>query len=156
MFVTVVQSLSQVWLFCNLMDCSPSGFSVHGISQARILDWVAIFFSRVSSQTQGSIPYLLHCRRILYHWATREVHLSADKQLVGCSISIWQLVNGKKKIRSQVENYGAFLADKPKDLSPGHGISDSSEGLLQMGKGGVEIYMSFCNKDQVVRTSKVN
>ena len=30
---------------CNPMDCSPSGFSVHGILQARILEWVAIFFS---------------------------------------------------------------------------------------------------------------
>ena len=27
---------------CNSMDCSPSGFSVHGISQARILEWVSL------------------------------------------------------------------------------------------------------------------
>ena len=34
---------------CNPMDCSPPGFSVHGILQARILEWVAIpFFSRSS------------------------------------------------------------------------------------------------------------
>jgi len=32
------------------MDCSPPGFSVHGILQARILEWVAIPFSRGSSQ----------------------------------------------------------------------------------------------------------
>ena len=51
-----------------------------------------------------------------------------------------------KKKCSQIENYGGFLADKPKDLSPGRDISDSSAGLLQMGKGGVEIYRSFCNK----------
>ena len=31
------------------MDCSPSGSSVHGISQARILEWVAVSFSRGSS-----------------------------------------------------------------------------------------------------------
>ena len=30
--------LSQVWLFCDPRDCSPPGFSVHGISQARILE----------------------------------------------------------------------------------------------------------------------
>ena len=30
---------------CNPMDCSPPGSSVHGILQARILEWVAIFFS---------------------------------------------------------------------------------------------------------------
>jgi len=31
------------------MDCSLPGFSVHGVSQARILEWVAISFSRRSS-----------------------------------------------------------------------------------------------------------
>ena len=34
---------------CHPMDCSPPGFSVHGILQARILEWVAIPFSRGSS-----------------------------------------------------------------------------------------------------------
>ena len=34
---------------CNPMDCSQLGSSVHGILQARILEWVAIFFSRGSS-----------------------------------------------------------------------------------------------------------
>jgi len=43
------------------MDCSPSGSSVLGILQARILEWVAIPFFR------GSNPVLLLCRQILYH-----------------------------------------------------------------------------------------
>ena len=34
------------------MDCSPPGSPVNGILQARILEWVAIFFSRGSSQSQ--------------------------------------------------------------------------------------------------------
>ena len=34
---------------CNSIDCSPPGSSVHGISQARILEWLAISFSRGSS-----------------------------------------------------------------------------------------------------------
>ena len=34
---------------CSPMDCSPPGSSLHGIFQAKILDWVAIFFSRGSS-----------------------------------------------------------------------------------------------------------
>ena len=37
-------------ILCNPMDCSPPGSSVHGISQARILEWVDISFSRRSSQ----------------------------------------------------------------------------------------------------------
>ena len=35
---------------CATVNCSPSGSSVHGILQARILEWVAISFSRGSSQ----------------------------------------------------------------------------------------------------------
>ena len=35
---------------CDPMDCSPPGSSVHGILQARILEWVAFPFSRGSSQ----------------------------------------------------------------------------------------------------------
>ena len=39
---------------------------VHGILQARILEWVAIPFSRVSSQPRASNPGLPHCWQILY------------------------------------------------------------------------------------------
>ena len=35
---------------CNPMDCSPPGFPVHGILQAKILEWLAIPFSRRTSQ----------------------------------------------------------------------------------------------------------
>ena len=44
-----------VWLFCNLMDCSLPGHSVHGISQARILERVAISSSRGSSWPRDRI-----------------------------------------------------------------------------------------------------
>ena len=40
--------LSFVWLFCDPMNCSPPGSFVHGISQASILEWDAISFSRRS------------------------------------------------------------------------------------------------------------
>ena len=43
------------------MDCSPPGSYIHGISQARILEWVAISFSR-GSPWLGLNPRLLHCR----------------------------------------------------------------------------------------------
>ena len=46
--VVFVQLLSPVQLFCNPMDYRPAGFSVHGISQARILEWVVISFSKGS------------------------------------------------------------------------------------------------------------
>ena len=59
-----VSSFSGIWLFCNPLDCSPPGSSVHGILQARILEWVAISFS-VSYPTQLSKLALLLCRQIL-------------------------------------------------------------------------------------------
>ena len=61
---------------CNPMECSLSASSVHGISQARMLEWLAISFSRESSPTQGSNLHLLHCTWILYCWATREALLN--------------------------------------------------------------------------------
>ena len=42
--------LNCVRLFYDPMDCSPPGSSIHGIFQARILEWLAIAFSRESFQ----------------------------------------------------------------------------------------------------------
>ena len=52
---------------CDPMDCSWPGASVHGLLQARILECVAIPFSRGIFPTQGLKPGLLHCRGIFYH-----------------------------------------------------------------------------------------
>ena len=48
------------------MDCSLPGFAVHGLFQARVLEVIAIPFSRESSPTQGLKPSLPHCGQILY------------------------------------------------------------------------------------------
>ena len=47
---------------CSPMDCSPLGSCVHGILQARVLEWFAISFSKGSSQPKTLLP----CRWILY------------------------------------------------------------------------------------------
>ena len=52
---------------CDPMDCSPPGFSVHGILQARILKVGCHFLIQGIFLTQGSNLSLLHCRQILYH-----------------------------------------------------------------------------------------
>ena len=49
-----VKLLSRVRL-CDPVDCSPPGSSVHGILQARILEWVAISFSNTAIST-GKYP----------------------------------------------------------------------------------------------------
>ena len=55
---------------CDPKDCSPPGSSVHGTLQARILEWVAIPFSRGFFSTQGLNLGLLHCRQSFTIWAT--------------------------------------------------------------------------------------
>ena len=57
---------------CDLMDCSLPGSSVHGISQARILEWVVISFSRGSAQPRDRTSFSCIGRQILYYWATWE------------------------------------------------------------------------------------
>jgi len=54
------------------MDCSPPGSSIQGIFQARILEWLAISYSRGSSQPrdQTHVAISIIGRRILYHRVT--------------------------------------------------------------------------------------
>ena len=69
---TLSHVVSRVWLFETQWTIySLPGSSVHGISQARILEWVAIFFSRESSwpRNQTRVPCI---GRIIYHWTTWE------------------------------------------------------------------------------------
>ena len=57
---------------CKPVDCSPPGSSVHGIPQARILECVAIPFSRGSSQPRDRTQVSLITGRLFIIWATRE------------------------------------------------------------------------------------
>ena len=64
-------SLSHVRL-CDPKDCSPTSSSVHGILQARILEWVGISFSRWSSQPRDWTQVSCTVGRCFTVWATRE------------------------------------------------------------------------------------
>ena len=57
---------------CNPMDCSLPGFSIHGIFQATVPEWVAISFSRVSSQPRDQTWVSHIAGRCFTLWATRE------------------------------------------------------------------------------------
>ena len=54
------------------MNCCLPGYSVYGISQARILEWVAISYSKGSSQPRSGTYISCISRWVLYHWATSE------------------------------------------------------------------------------------
>ena len=58
---------------CNPVDCSPPGSSVHGILQAKILEWVAISFSKGSSRLRDRIQVSRIAGRRFNLWATREL-----------------------------------------------------------------------------------
>ena len=57
---------------CDPVDCSPPGSSVHGILRPRILEWVAISFSRGSSRPRGRTQLSCMAGRRFNLWATRE------------------------------------------------------------------------------------
>ena len=65
----VDQLCSTLW---DPMDCSLPGTSVHGIFQARILEWVAIPFSKGSSQPRDRTQVSCIAGRFFTIWATRE------------------------------------------------------------------------------------
>ena len=72
------KSLQSCLTLCHPMDCSPQDSSVHGILQVRILEWVAIPFSRGSSWPRDRTHISgVSCldRQILYHCATWEASL---------------------------------------------------------------------------------
>ena len=65
--------VSQLCLtLCDPMDRSPPGSSVHGILQARILEWVAISFSGTSSQPRDRTWVSCIASRFFTIWAIRE------------------------------------------------------------------------------------
>ena len=64
---------------CDPMDCSLPGFSVHVIFQARVLEWVAISFSRESSQPRDLSQVSHTAVRGFTVWATRKKQESSRK-----------------------------------------------------------------------------
>ena len=63
---------------CDPMDCSLSGSSVHGIFQARVLEWIAISFSRGSPRPRNWTRVSHIAGRRFTVWATREACKSSS------------------------------------------------------------------------------
>ena len=69
MCVMLSQSCPTLW---DPRDCSPPGSSVHGISKARMLEWVSISFSRGSSQPRNRSWVFCIGRQILYRMSHQD------------------------------------------------------------------------------------
>ena len=114
------QSLQSCLTRCDPMDCSPPGSLVHGILQARILEWVAIPSSRRLSQSRDRTPVsCVSCiaGNFFYHWATREappgkyciLNLYAIIQLPNLYSKYWQLQGGIYKSTVIMREFNILL-----------------------------------------------
>ena len=72
---------------CDPMDCSLPGSSIHGIFQARVLEWVAISFSRGSSQPRDRTWVSHIVGRCFAIWATTREVMGGTLILILC---LWQ------------------------------------------------------------------
>ena len=80
-----------------VLDCRLPSSSLHGILQARIMEWVAISFNSVSSQPrdQTHVSYVSCTSRwILYHCATWEGQWNKYMNLKQIYVWVYQMVQG--------------------------------------------------------------
>ena len=85
-----VKSQSEVAQSCptlrDPMDCSLPGFSIHGIFQARVLEWGAIAFSDSGSSPDENPLIALHCL-----WSTTQLLLQPQGPSWSALLSVWPL-----------------------------------------------------------------
>ena len=90
-------------------------YAVHEILRVRIVEWVAVPFSRGSSQprdrTQGSNPGLPHCRQILYqlsHRGRTVVHIFTVKHVVISSVHFFKRENQVSLVLKENQAYQGY------------------------------------------------
>ena len=81
---------------CNPMDCSLSGSSVHGILQARILDWVAISFCKGSSWPRNQTQVSCIAGRFFTNWAIMQI-----KTTIRCHLTLVRMAIIKKSTNNK-------------------------------------------------------
>ena len=107
---------------CNPMDCSPRVSSIHEIFQARILEWIAIPFSRGSSQPRDCTWVSRTAGRFFTNWASREVQYWPRRYPNNHPV-VWQL---KAEARDQASGASQFcqglnlLSPLASKMQPGH------------------------------------
>ena len=94
---------------CDPMDCSPPGFSIHGILQERILEWIAIPFSRESSWPRDWTQVFCIASRFFAVWATREAQSvkswTSKPNLYDISFSYWVTLHHSSIVFSSVHQF---------------------------------------------------
>ena len=102
-FTCVCMHVQLYLSLCDPMNCNPPGSSVHGTFQAKILEWIAISFSRGSSQpTDWTHVSCISCTggQILYHCATWEAPIYVYNH---------QIVTGSSQSCTSTSNFSLIL-----------------------------------------------
>ena len=108
----VLSHFSCVQLFVTLWTCSPPGSSVHGILQARILEWVSLHQGIFPTRDQTHVSYVSCLGRcVLYHCATWKAPYSSksrDRSVIkiidhngSVDMSVLQRLGWTRKLRSR-------------------------------------------------------
>ena len=82
------KSVQSCLTLCDPTDCSPPGFSIHGILQARILEWLAMPSSRRSSWPRDSTHVYLYL-----HWQVGSWPLAPPRKPTGDHITLSRVQN---------------------------------------------------------------
>ena len=94
MFYKYHQSESESRAQSCLTLCDPMGFTIHGILQARLLEWVTSSLLQRTFPIQRSNPGLPHCRQILYQLSHQEIPSKCLlNSNVTCSMYLWEVCN---------------------------------------------------------------
>ena len=93
---------------CDSMNCSLPSFSIHGLFQARVLEWTAISFSRGSSQPRDRTWVSCIAGRCFTVWATREAPIYIYKYLLYICMCVCVCVCGW--------HYQVYIQSVPYDI----------------------------------------
>ena len=144
--VLVIQSFPTL---CDPMDCSPSGSTVNGILQVKILEWVAILFSKGSSLPRDWLQVSWIVGRFFTIWATREAQtnlgvtqMGHEPTILGCFI----VVRGKLESSMEASSFLLPLS------SPSHCVTGFTKRKRKKNK--MEKFLNCTNTGETCSASR--
>ena len=125
------QSLSHVWL-CDPLDFSPPVSSVHRISQARMLEQVALSSSsRGSSRHRDGAWISCISRQVLDHWASRETYTCMYSLLTqGGICTCWEHLPPAQTVSCQILTHDCRRLWQRRRLGTSRALVNTSQEIL--------------------------